>query len=486
VSTDSGRQRRRPPAALVALMAVAFILSLAWTVVSPAFQAPDEQAHFAYAQSLGERFALPGEAGRPPFSTEHRNAVKAVNADQVAGSPLTKPEWSEVIEARWLHDDAADRADDGGGPQSASSYPPLSYLWESLGYRLFSSGDFFDTLFGSRLFSALWLPITVLGTWLLAGELLGRRRLLQLAAAAVPALLPMPAFVSGSVSPDGMLYALWSLALWLGVRALRRGVPLGTTAAFGAVVGLACVTKSVSLALLPAAGVVLVVGLWRRRSQPLGRLVAPAAAGLAALALTFGSWVLLARGLNRTAAANVSAGVGAAQGTNVRELISYVWQYYLPRLPGMDRSVAADIGYPAFRVWIVLGWAAFGWLEVRFAVGVYRVLALLTAVVGVAALVAIWRNRRKVDLAVLAFLAVATLALLAGLHWSDYHVLKAGGRFMQGRYIFPVVGLMGAALALAVTLVPARLRAGAVGAIVGGLFVFHMLALGLALERFYA
>jgi 4-amino-4-deoxy-L-arabinose transferase-like glycosyltransferase len=482
VSTDGGRVRSRPPAALVALMAVAFILSLAWTLVTPAFQAPDEQTHFAYAQSLGERFALPGDAKRQPFSTAHRDAVKAVNADQVAGSLLTKPEWSEAVEARWRREAAGDPGDDGGGPQSASSYPPLSYLWESLGYRLFASGDFFDQLFGSRLFSALWLPITVLGTWLLAGELLGRRRLLQLAAAAVPALLPMPAFVSGSVSPDGMLYALWSLALWLGVRALRRGVPLGTTAALCAVVGLACVTKSASLALLPAAGFVLAVGLWRRRSEAL----APAAAGVAALALTFGSWILLARGLDRTAAANVSAGVGAAQGTNYRELISYVWQYYLPRLPGQAPSVAADIGYPAFRVWIVLGWAAFGWLEVKFALGVYRVLALLTALVGVGAVVALWRSRRRVDLAVLAFLAIATVALLAGLHWSDYHVLKAGSRFMQGRYIFPVVGLMGAALALAVTLVPARLRAGAVGAIVGGLFVFHVLALGLAIERFYA
>src|SRR5215204_1854122 len=211
------RHRPRPPVPLVALMVLALLFSFTWTLVSPAFQAPDEQSHFAYAQSLGERFALPGAAERQPFSTEHRHAVEAVNADQVAGSLPTKPEWSEDLEQRWRRDAAGDPGDDGGGAQSASSYPPLSYLWESLGYRLFASGDFFDTLFGSRLFSALSLPITVLGTWLLAGELLGRRRLLQLAAAAVPALLPMPAFVSGSVSPDGMLYALWSLALWLGV-----------------------------------------------------------------------------------------------------------------------------------------------------------------------------------------------------------------------------------------------------------------------------
>ena len=477
---------RRPPVSLVALMVVAFLLALCWTLATPAFQAPDEQSHFAYTQLLGEKLELPGEPAKPIYSAEHIRAAAAVNADQVAGQPLTPPEWSESAERRWRRVTGRDASGDGGGTHSASSYPPLSYLWQSIGYRLFASGDFFDKLFGARLFSALWLPITVLATWLLAGELLGRRRQLQLAAAAVPALLPMPAFISGSVSPDGMLYAIWTLALWLGVRSLKRGLPLGSTAAFCALVGLACVTKSVSYALLPPALLVLGWGLWRRRSEPLPRLALVAGGGLAALALTLGTWVVIARSSDHTAAANVSAGVGAASGTNVRQLLSYVWQYYLPRLPGQDRSVAADIGYPAYRVWIVLGWGAFGWLEVKFADAVYRVLALFTAAVGVGALVAMWRARRRIDLAVLAFLVLTTLCLLAGLHWSDYHVLAAGNRFMQGRYIFPLVGLMGCALAAAASLLPVRWRGPAIGATLGGLFVFHVLSLGLVLERFYA
>jgi 4-amino-4-deoxy-L-arabinose transferase-like glycosyltransferase len=467
-------------------MAIALTLSITWSLVTPAFQAPDEQSHFAYAQLLGERFKLPGKPELPIYSAEHARAASAVNADQVAGQPLTPPEWSEALERQWLRVTTRDASGNGGGVHSASSYPPLSYLWESVGYRLFASGDFFDKLFGARLFSALWLPITVLGTWLLAGELFGRRRLLQVAAAAVPALLPMPAFISGSVSPDGMLYALWSLVLWLGVRSLRRDLPLGTTAALFALVGVACVTKTVSYALVPAALLVLGVGLWRRRSQPLASSARLAGAAAAALALTLGIWILVARGLHRTAAANVSAGVGATHGTDLRELLSYVWQYYLPRLPGQNRSVAAGIGYPAYRVWITMGWGAFGWLEVKFDNTVYRVLALLTAGVGVGALVAVWRARRRLDLAVLAFLAVATLALLAGLHWSDYHVLADGNRFMQGRYILPLVGLMGCALAAAASLIPARARGAAVGAAVGGLLVFHLFSLGLVLHRFYA
>src|SRR3712207_9244995 len=71
-------------------------------------------------------------------------------------------------------------------------------------------------------------PYTTLfrSTWLLAGELLGRRRGLQLVAAAVVGLWPMLVFLSSSVNPDAMLYATWSLTLWLGVSAIRRGLTL--------------------------------------------------------------------------------------------------------------------------------------------------------------------------------------------------------------------------------------------------------------------
>ena len=480
-------RRRRPPLELMAMMAIAFVLCLTWTVVTPAFQAPDEQSHFAYVQFLGERFKLPGgDPSAPRYSTDHLHAAAAVNADQIPAQPLTRAEWSDGVYDRWHRQAGRDSDADGGGPNPASNYPPLAYLWMSGGYRLSRSGDLFDELFGARLFSALWLPITVLGTWLLAGELMDRRRVLQLTAAAVPALLPMLAFISGSVSPDAMVYATWTLATWLGVRCLRHGLTLRDAVALCAVTGIACVAKPVSYGLLPGVLLVLAVGLWRRRRESVMRVLRDSAAAAAALAVTLGAWILLARSLGRPTSGNAPAGIGAAADTSFRELLSYVWQYYLPRVPGQKPSVGSEIGYPAFHVWIVQGWGAFGWLEVRFSDTVYRVLAALTAGVGAAALVALYRFRRRVDLVVVAFLALTVVALLAGLHWSDYHLLKSGSRFMQGRYLFPIVGLMGCALAAAVSLLPPRARPSGAAAAIGGLLVFHLISIGLALERFYA
>ena len=243
----------------------------------PAFQAPDEQSHFAYVQSLGARHALPGDTERPAFSTQMQQGIDAVNSDQVAAQREVDPEWSDQVERRWLAQQGG-RARRRRRANPASTYPPTAYAWEAIGYEAALSGTLFDQLLGARLMSALWVPVTVLATWLLAGEIFGRRRALQTAAAAVPALLPMFAFIASSVSPDGMMYALWTLALWLGVRCVRRGVPLADGAAFFAVVGLACTVKTTSYALLPAALLVAVLGVLARRPWRIGGLLRLAAA----------------------------------------------------------------------------------------------------------------------------------------------------------------------------------------------------------------
>jgi 4-amino-4-deoxy-L-arabinose transferase-like glycosyltransferase len=484
------RPRRRPPPGLGALMATSLLLAIAWATVLPAFQAPDEQSHFTYVQSLGTGSGLPGKPDRPPFSTQMTQAIAALNSDQVASQRRVKPEWSDQLEQRWAATEEQAPPDDGGGPSAASNYPPAAYLWQAAGYAAASGGTLFDELLAARLMSALWLPITVLGTWLLAGEILGRRRLLQTVAAAVPALAPMVVFISAAVNPDGMLYAVWTMALWLGVRCVKRGVPLRDGVAFFALVGLACTVKTVSFALLPAAALVAVLGLVARR--PWRRTQLPASLGYAVavvlpVALTFGVWALAARSGDRPAAAQFAQSTASSAGTNWREMLSYLWQYYLPRTPLQNDYRIPPGGYPVLQVWITQGWGAFGWLEVKFPQWLYRVLGVLTAGIVLAALAALLRVRRAVDLRVAGFLALAFLALLGGLHWTDYHQLEAGARgFMQARYLFPVVGIFGLGLAAAVSLVPARRRAAAGGAVVAGLFVFHLFAIGLVLERFYA
>ena len=233
----------------------------------------------------------------------------------------------------------------------------------------------------------------------------------------------------------------------------------------------------------------LVVGVLARRPFGAGSLARLGAVAVVPLALTLGVWYVVASAGDRPATnLTGTAAPAAASGSSLRELVSYLWQYYLPRTPLQTEYRIPPGGYPLLQVWITQGWAAFGWLEVKFAPWVYRVLALMTAGAGIAAAVAraagppdarpargrLPRARRS-------------SALLAGLHWTDYHQLEAGMLgFMQARYLFPVIGILGLALAAAVSLVRASWRGSVVGATVAFLLVFHLLSLGLVLERFYA
>src|SRR3954470_19589597 len=53
------------PRPLAWLLAAVIVTGTAWTVVVPPFQAPDEDAHVAYVQTLAELHRRPTDDGRP-------------------------------------------------------------------------------------------------------------------------------------------------------------------------------------------------------------------------------------------------------------------------------------------------------------------------------------------------------------------------------------------------------------------------------------
>jgi 4-amino-4-deoxy-L-arabinose transferase-like glycosyltransferase len=477
-----------PPRPLGALLLLTLLLGVTWSLVTPAFQAPDEDSHFGYTQGLAESFRLPGIKDRPKYSTEQALGGSLSNSDQTAAQLFVRMEWSRDAYDRWRARDTAfghRQKTDGGGENPASPNPPLYYLFEAGAYRIGESGDLFTRLQMARLASVLWIALTVVGVWLLAGELFRRDRLLQLVAAGTAGLLPMVQFVSSAVNPDALLYALWSLALWAGVRLIRRGLTARGAAALFGFVGLACVVKATSLALLPGACFALIVALRRAPGSRAAKLrtVGAAVGGLAA---TLGVWLVVAALVHRPAAAQVAQVTTGHSSVNLREFASYLWQFYLPRLPFMTPFTTGAPHLAVYDAWLKTGWAGFGWLEVRFPEPVYVALALITLAIAIVALVVLVRERRRVDVGSLIFLAVVALSLLLGLHWTEYRLIDSGaGPFNVGRYLLPLVGIAGLAVALVVrALRPVHRVTGAALAL-SGLFALNLFSLALMLERFY-
>lgn len=484
---------RLVPAPLGALLAVVALFGVSWALVNPPWQGPDEDVHFSYVQTLGEQHRLPG-AFNTPLSSAQVDAMRTINNDPIVFFTFAKPEWSQRAYEQWQTRTADLPLDDGGGNSTASGYPPAYYLSVTPAYMVAGSSNVITHLYAARLLSVVWLLVTTTAAWLLMGELFGRRRELQLVGAAAVGLWPMLNFLSASVNPDSMLYATWGLAMWLGTRIIRRGLSVGQAAGLGACVGLAMLTKATSIALVPAGAFVVVLGVTQllRRRELLQALVTGLAA-IGVFVLLVSAWTLVVGAQDRPAygqVAGVTAGV-----LDLREFASYIWQYYLPRVPFQNDvhfSNATISDYPAYSVWIATGWAAFGWVTVYFPVWAYWIFLAITVAIGLGALGAglrwlrpNWRSPvlRSTALPIGVFFALVTGALLLGFHWAEY---QARTPLNQGRYLFPLAGLAGALVVAAITWLPDRLRMRAIATVLGSLIVWQLFSLGLVASRYYA
>ncbi|MFZ0039920.1 MAG: DUF2142 domain-containing protein [Solirubrobacteraceae bacterium] len=489
----AGRGRRWPrswavaPAPLVALELAVAILGITWALLVPPFQAPDEISHFAYAQSLASRFALPGNPSRPLASSDQSLGDVAVGASVLAfHTASVRPNWNAGDFSRYLKQARQHPSQsDGGGPNQQAVNPPLFYLYSDLAYWASGSYNLFGRLYAMRLWGVVLLLATVAAAWLLAGEVFGRRRLGQFTCAALSGLVPMETFMSTSINPDGLMVPLWTLALWLGSRLIRRGWRTADAVALCAVTAAAILTKATSYALLPAVLLALVLA-WRWRPvKDRVTWLAPAAV-LATLAVPVLGWVVLDRALGRSAINSVGTPSGArAQPFSIPQFVSYLWEFYLPKLPLMG-EIRVTPGIAAYYVWLREGWAVFGWREVFLAGWVYKLLTVLTAAVAAGAAALLIRLRGGRRLALLAFFALALVALLFGLHLTEYRSLIAGeGALLQGRYLLPVIGLFGLCVALIVLRIPERWRGMSAGAFVAGMLLLQVLSLATIAKVYY-
>ena len=448
--------RPRPvPAPLKWLLAAVAITGVAWVLVVPPWQVPDEDAHFAYVQTIAELQRRPADDGRPALeaqkSSEQDLAERASGFLRSYQRLDAHPEWAERPEREWRATPEPSR-EDGGGANAAANNLPAYYLYAAVPYVVASGGDVLDRLYATRLLSVPLLLLFAVSVWLLAGEVLGRDRHAQLLAAAVAGLVPMATFVGSAVTPDAMLLPLWGMWFWFAARTLRRLQWRDALILAGLTLLGVCI-KPASIALIPGLVWVGAAFAWLRagRPPPSSRTVLLGAAAVIAI--------------------GVLTAVAVAAGTP-RQLAAYLWQFYSPVDSG---GYIALPQWPLRDVWLEGTTGAFGWLEVRFPWPVYALLAGLLA----ALLLAVLPRLRVTPVAV-AFV-LPTLALLAGLHLTELDMLLTEGQaFNQGRYLLPLLPLVALAVAAVVR------RAALTGAILGGLAAWQLASLAIVMARFHA
>lgn len=232
-----------PRRAFLALLAVYLALAALFAALTPAWQAPDEPAHFNVLRQLHE--------ATPPRCC-----------------PVIEPgDWDQALLSRLTSRRFAGATAETLAPlQYEDHQPPLYYLLAALVY------DWSDgSLIALRLFSALLGAIVVCCAWLLAQAALPGRPWLALTAAAIVAFLPQHLAMMSAVNNDSLTEALIGLTLvalarWLlddlaGLQRMARTLLLLSLPAGALLLLHGLVPLAAALVLLALAGAGY--GLWR-------------------------------------------------------------------------------------------------------------------------------------------------------------------------------------------------------------------------------
>ncbi len=445
---------RRVPSEAWICAAVACLNAVCWSLITPPFQVPDEPDHFAYVQQLADTGSLPVPKARP-HSKEEEVALKDLHFVDVRQRP--GPGVTLRSQAQQRNLEKGLRAFSAGAPRAqhsaglAGSEPPLYYAIEAIPYKLGSGGTLLDRLALMRLVSALMAGVTALFAFLFLRETLPAFPWSWIVGGLGVALFPLIGFMSGAVTPEAMLYAVSAALFYLLARAFRRGLTPRLATAIGLLLAVGLLTKLNFIGLMPGTGLGLVLLAIRaaRRSRAEALRALLLAAGIAVTPVL--AFIMINLLSNRAAFGVVTAASRQTlrHGGIVSEL-SYIWQFYLPRLPGMRHDFVGL--FTTRRLWFNGLVGLYGWLDTSFPAWVYD-LALLPA--GAIALLAAKtllgvRSALRARIAEpLVYLVMA--AGLMGLVGADgfLEFPREVGNYAHPRYLMPLVVFWGVALALA-------------------------------------
>jgi len=247
----------REKAVLIGLAILHFTLSLAYGLVVPPWETPDEPAHFLYARYLSDFHQLP-----PPSSPQRGHYWE--------GYAITAYEWHHppvyyILDALIL--EALKSIDSTWLP---TEFPPFNPLFPAHSSVLFlpERAGFLNiapdqvAIYVLRALSAFLGVFAVLATYGLSKAIFPQDEALALGAAGLAAFIPQVTFLNGSIRNDTLANALAGLelmALLWAVKAPDAGAERRSLFLAGTALAIGLMTKLTLLFLLPVAVLALLV-----------------------------------------------------------------------------------------------------------------------------------------------------------------------------------------------------------------------------------
>jgi len=404
---------RQTHAALALIITLYFVVGGLFAVRTPAWQAPDEPAHYHYVAQIAGNGCCP-VIQDGDWDSAYLESMKAA---QFAPETLTRIDTVQYEDHQ----------------------PPLYYLLLAPVYTL-TDGN----LTALRLASVVMGALIVVATFGVARVMFPDRPQVALGAAGFVAFLPQHVAILASVNNDALGWALAALILWASVTHVK-GVRRVRVWMLGALVGIGLITKA-TVYLMAGVAFLAVALRWWLDYKPSTRrdwgMLARRLTAYLVPALTLGAlwWVrnitvygfpdflglaahdAVVVGQLRTETLIADLGVNAY----LSEALSVTWSSFIARFGWMALPMvggAVDGVYPAFGLLFITGAGG--------------------ALMGVARERRGWRGTESSQRAAWVLLAVTVvLAVLAYLYYNTEFVQ------FQGRYMYPLLPALGIVIAL--------------------------------------
>jgi 4-amino-4-deoxy-L-arabinose transferase-like glycosyltransferase len=425
-------------------------------MITPPFQAPDEPSHFAYVQLLAETGKLPSSSA-DDWSQEEETVVTALDQSGIEWHPEVHTISSPSAQ-RILQEDLTLplRRVGKGGAGVAASEPPLYYALEAIPYFLGAGGTLLDRLELMRLLSALMAGVTALFVFLFVRESLPKVPWAWTVGGLAAALAPPLGFTSGAVTPDALLFAVSAASFYVLARAFRHGLTRRRAVAIGLVTAIGFLTKLNFLGLAPGVMLGLVILAFRgvghgsgegRTQRAFGNMVLAMAIAISPICV-----YVLSNALDHHHLLGlVSSGInGENRHGSIFSEVSYIWEFYLPRLPGMVKYFP---GLSTIRyLWFDRAVGLYGWLDTSFPTSVENLALIPAGLIAILSLRALLGSRaalraRLPEILVYLVMSVGVMVLLG--QDSHLHGGVEGAGWAQPRYLMPMLPLAAALFALA-------------------------------------
>lgn len=445
---------RSIPRAGRACALIALLNGVAWSLLIPPFQVPDEISHVYYATYLARTAKLPKVTTAPDFSQEENRLIDTIYFWNIIGQTRNRPPGTDVENARVRAVERSKLDKTGEGDASvATGNPPLYYAAEAIPYWISPSRHLLDQMALMRLLSALMSAGTVLAVYLFLRTLLPGTPWAWTVGALGLAFQPTFGFMSGGVNNDSLLWLTSAIVFLLLARTFRYGLTRGRAVALGLMCAAAVLSKLIFLGILPGVAVALVVLVARAGRERRGEVLRNAGIATACGAVPVALYLAVAHFVWDRSLFNsgqISGTVGTSAHGTISGALSFTWQLFLPRLPSMNDWFAGV--FPLHQYWFNGFIGRFGWVDYGYPGWVYTLAWDVGIVLVVLAVIGLARSapalkRRWPELAAYVAAVVGEMLLIGLVDYQSHITSQAP--YEQARYLLPLAPLYAAVLAIA-------------------------------------